>query len=162
VCLSLFLVSAAGVFAEEGAASPMFVTFNLGVAFGQQLGDSSELAAGTAFGFDFAVIDKLKVGYDGLTFALSGTTVDVYNGLKMSYVVASTNGLDVAADIGFGAYGSSAASTIALGISTNILKSKSESGVNSALNLRASYLSTTENFGDMAALVFIVGYSFGI
>jgi hypothetical protein len=162
VVLLFLVVSAAGAFADDGSPSeslPSFVTFNLGVAIGPQLGNSSDLTAGTNFGFDFAVIDKLKVGYDGLKTALAGATA--YHGLKMSYVLASVNGLDVAADIGFGAL-STRASAIAFGVSTNVLKSKGATGISSALNLRVNYLSTTASFGDNAALLFIIGYSFGI
>jgi opacity protein-like surface antigen len=155
VLLAVVLPAAAQDFSSP---NPQFIAFNLGVALGPEFSNNGGFAGGSNFGFDFAVLDNLTVGFDSIATRSNGnsTVTRAYNGLRLGYTFTPRIG----AALGIGSTGA-ASNTITLGLVVNLLNNRSSAGFAYGLKLRADYVAQT-NALDTGALLFVVGYSFGL
>jgi hypothetical protein len=152
--LSLALIAAVvlvPVVAQESAPTAQFLSFDLGVSIGPDLDAASDIVAGSNFGINFVVIDKLLVGFNSITYSATGT----YNGLRLGYSIIPQLG----AAIGFGAIGSDPA--ISLGVFSTLFEQKASSGFVYGLGIKVDYLTKTTDFAK-GKLLFGLGVNFGI
>jgi hypothetical protein len=152
---------------DFSSPTPQFVAFNIGVVVGPELLDDAGIAGGTNFGVDFAIIDNLTVGFDRIVTASNNAVANVtrsYNGIRLSYNFTP----QIGAALGFGSADYTGGSgipgdpeTVTLGLYTNLFSTRGASGIASGLKIRADYVVPVNELAQ-GALLFVVGYSFGL
>ena len=114
------------------------------------------ITVGRAFGLAFAVSDNLSVGF----YSMVPSTTS-YNLVMLSYFLNPILGFSIA--VGADTVGVAAANTAAgAGMFVNIARSRSDTGLSTALKLRLEYLFDTALGLTNGDVVLSVGASFGI
>jgi opacity protein-like surface antigen len=158
VLLAVLVAVALPVAAQDfSSPNPQYITFNLGVVLGPEFADDGGFAGGSNFGFDFAILDQLTVGFERISTVSNGniSVTRDYNGLRLGYSFTPLIG----AALGFGTNGTD--DSITLGLFANLLGGRGSYGITHNLKLRVDYVAAVDAL-DEGALLFIVGYSFGI
>jgi len=137
---------------------PQFLSFSFGVPIGYHL-DHEEMASGHNFGFDFAVMDNMTIGYDRLSLAGDGFAYAA-NLMRVAFSFDGFGPPGSGAAIGFGSDDSGDA-MVSLGVFANIVQARAASGLAYGLGLRVDYLASTDSFGD-GAILFTIRATFGL
>jgi hypothetical protein len=170
--LIVLLAAGGALFAQTGpdftGAAPQFFSFDLGAGFGVAL--EAETASpngfGTAgtetvggigvFGFKIEVLDNFNVGFDSLVSVLSGSSRNLFTGLRLAYNFIPQAG----AAVGFGTTGANTGAA-SLGFYGNFFQSRSASGITTGLRLRIDFIAP---FSDLGAgkIVFAPVFNIGL
>ncbi|GHU20577.1 hypothetical protein FACS1894163_13600 [Spirochaetia bacterium] len=150
--------------------TPQLFSFNLGVPLGFSLDDDNfeGVVGGLNFGVNIAVIDKLSVGFDHITYggAPAGTVTSPavsFNALRVGYSLTPLLGIA----LGIGGQTGSGTGTVpdgaaaSIGVYADLLQNRSTVGVAYGLKLRVDYVTPTDDFSK-GAILFTTGISFGL
>ncbi len=134
-----------------------FVSLELSMLAGLKVGPNS-LTVGRVFGMAFAVSDNLAVGFYNITATTPVPATTNYSLIRLSYFLNPTLGFSIA--VGADAAGTAAGA----GMFVNVARSRSDTGLSTALKIRLDYLFDVSAAGGLANgdVVLSIGSSFGI
>jgi hypothetical protein len=139
------------------SSRPQFLSFSFGVPIGYNL-DAEEMVSGHNFGFDFAVMDNMTIGYDRLVLAGDGFDYAA-NLMRVAFSFDGFGPQGSGAAIGFGSDGNEA--VVSLGVFANLVQARAANGLAYGLGLRVDYLAPTDSFGD-GSIIFTIRATFGL